>query len=66
MQLRADDIQVDTFEVQPAPGPDTPAPQTAEPQYHSLCYICYETDRTMCRDTCNEICIQLEPPAIIV
>lgn len=58
MKLSLDSLDVQSFETS---GPDTEAPATvepltSEPQYHSKCYVCYETDRTMCRDTCDDLC----------
>jgi hypothetical protein len=58
MKLSLDSLDVQSFETS---GSDTEVaatvePATSEPQYHSKCYICLETDRTMCRDTCDDFC----------
>jgi len=59
MKLNLDTLDVQTFETAAADSDVsaiTAEPKTNEPAYHSKCYVCYETDRTMCKDTCEVGC----------
>ena len=57
MQLNLDTLDVRSFETAASVSDtDRAAPVTEEPWYDSLCYICFETGRTMCYDSCDAAC----------
>lgn len=58
MKLNIDTLDVQSFETATVDMDVavTAEPATNEPEYHSKCYVCYETDRTLCKPTCERGC----------
>ena len=61
MTLNPDDLRVESFDTG-GPGEDAAITSpvykcTANPAHHSACYVCYETDRTMCYASCELTCV---------